>query len=355
MKKHVLTLLVLVITNVAFAVKVGDVTDLMKPTYLQVAEDDLIVVEGSTNSIHVYSLETLKLKHKLGKKGEGPGEFKQKPMISLVSPDCILAFDFTKGIWFSREGKIIKEKVLQNTTFHWIGPIKDNYTALQLFYDRQTGDGGWALVLLDSQFKIIKELTRVDNAVRIESPDEDRSKLKVNLIFPVVLKFTYDDKVFLGNSLKGFYFDVFDHQGNHLYSIDKNDQVEKIKVDDAYKKRLLEYFRIYNRADYESYDSKNFLFSTFLPAFKNFQISEKKIFVITFKEKDGLRELIVLDLKGKILDRLFLPLKSVKFHLAGGKDTYTIYKGVFFELVENEETERWELHKTDLNSILSDN
>jgi len=348
MKKYVLTLLVLVITTVVFAVKVGDMPDLLKPWHLQADDHDLVVSEDSNCSMYVYSLEPLKLKYKLGKEGEGPGEFKRTPTIAIVSPDYILAFDQNKGIWFSREGKIIKEKVLRNTYYRWITPIKDNNTALELFYDRQTGVGGWTLVLLDSQFQRIKDLGKVDKAFRITGPNQVRKY--VNAFRPVVQIFTDEDKIFLGNSAKGFFFDVFDHQGNHLYSIDKNEQVSKIKIDDAYKNRVLDYIKLQNRAAYERYISRGskFRFTTHLPAFKAFQVSDKKIFVITYKEKNGLRELIVMDIKGKILDRRFLPLKSIKFHHGGGMDTYAIYKGVLYELIENEKTDTWELHKTDL-------
>lgn len=348
MKKYILILLLLLITNVVFAVKVGDVSGLFKPISLKVDEGDIFVSEESTCSIYVYSLEPLKLKYELGKKGEGPGEFKREPTIAQVSPDYILAFDQNKGIWFSRKGEMLKEKVLRNTYYRWISSSKDNYATLELFYDRQTGVGGWSLVLLDSQFERIKELTRVNDAVRITAPNQVRKH--VNAFRPVVQIFTYEDKIFLGNSAKGFFFDVFDHQGNHLYSIDKNDQVEKIKIDDAYKNRVLDYIQIHNRAAYERHGRSKFRFTTHLPAFKGFQVDDNKIFVITYKEKDGLRELIVMDIKGKILDRLFLPLKSIKFHHGGGKDTYAIDKGVLYELVENEKTETWEIHKTVLTS-----
>jgi hypothetical protein len=351
MKKYVLTLLVLVITSVVFAVKIGDIPNLMKPGDLKVDGDNLIVVENSTCSIHVYSLKTLELKYKLGSKGEGPGEFRARPFISEVSPNHISGCGWNKVIWFSWEGKMIKEKVFHLQFPGYLEPIKDNYAILERYHNPHTYEAGWALLLLNPQLEKIKELTRVDTKLRVEFTHQDRSKLKLDLIFPVVEKFHCDGKIFLANSIKGFYFDVFDHQGNHLYSIDKNDQVEKIKVDDAYKKRLLNYIITNNKPMYDSYVRKNFLFSKYLAPFKSFRVSDKKIFVVTFKEKDGMRELIVLDLKGKILDRLFLPLKSVKMHRAGGEDTYTVYKGVLYELVDNEKTEMLELHKTDFSDL----
>jgi len=326
MKKYILTLLLLFITNVIFADKIGNVQDLIKPKYLKINGDELIVVEDSTFSIHVYSLKTLKMKHKLGKKGKGPGEFKARPFISEVSPNYILGCDWNKLIWFSREGKVIKEVVTNEPNLRLITPIKDHYAAVEFIFHQKTGDLDIVLVLLNSQFEKIKKITRVDYSI-------------------------YDDKIFFANSQKGLYFDVFDHQGNHLYSIDKNDKVKKIKVDDAYKERLIDYVKLHDRVFYDKYDRNNFLFFTHLPAIKNFRISDKKIFVITYKEKDNMRELIVLDLKGKILNKTFLPLKSIKLtRIVGGigGDTFAVHKGMLYELIENEKTKMWELHKTDL-------
>lgn len=351
MKKYILTLLVLFITNVIFAVKIGDVQDLIKPKYLKINGDEIIVVEDSTFSIHVYSLKTLKMKHKLGKKGKGPGEFKARPFISEVSPNYIMGCDWNKLIWFSREGKVIKEVVTNEPNLRLITPIKDHYAAVEFIFHQKTGDLDIVLVLLNSQFEKIKKIARVDKFHRVQFANQPRETATVDLLLHYIFYSIYDDKIFFANSQKGLYFDVFDHQGNHLYSIDKNDKVKKIKVDDAYKERLIDYVKLHDRAFYDKYDRNNFLFFTHLPAIKNFRISDKKIFVITYKEKDNMRELIVLDLKGKILNKTFLPLKSIKLtRIVGGigGDTFTVHKGMLYELIENEKTKIWELHKTDL-------
>jgi len=351
MKKYILTLFMLLITTFTFAIKIGDMPKVQKPYLFHVDGDDLILVERDLFSVNVYSLKTLKLKNKFGGRGEGPGEFKIRPFISEITPNHIMGCGWSKVVWFSRDGKILKEKLHGYELLNYLEPIKENYAALSRFFDRSTGDAGWTVVLLDSQFKKIKDVIKLENVMRIEFTWQDRSTLKHDLIRNVVEKVHYDDKIFLANSIKGFYFDVFDYQGNHLYSIDKNDQVKKIKVDNAYKERLKNFIKTHNKRYYDNYLPQNFRFFEYLPAFKTFRISDNKIFVFTHREKDGLRELIVLDLKGKILFRDFLPIKAVHMHVVAA-DTITINNGVLYELVDNQKTEMWELHKTDLSAMI---
>ncbi len=81
-------------------------------------------------------------------------------------------------------------------------------------------------------------------------------------------------------------------------------------------------------------------------------IDDNKIYVTTYKKKGNDNELIILDIKGNILDKLFLPLKSTKVYKQSGEvDPITVCKGILYELIENEQTEMWELHKTDLSTI----
>ena len=69
---------------------------------------------------------------------------------------------------------------------------------------------------------------------------------------------------------------------------------------------------------------------------------DDKIFILTFKEKDDKAEFLILSLKGKLLQKVFLPLKKIS---VVDYYPYTIDDGRFFQLIENQETENWELHR----------
>jgi hypothetical protein len=75
-------------------------------------------------------------------------------------------------------------------------------------------------------------------------------------------------------------------------------------------------------------------------------VTDDRIYVLTYKQKDGTTEMIIMDLKGKEEKRLFVPVVPPV-----GMDYYVkhdIYKGHMYRLVENVDDETWELHKIKL-------
>lgn len=85
---------------------------------------------------------------------------------------------------------------------------------------------------------------------------------------------------------------------------------------------------------------------------RSYWIDNKKIYVVTYRMKDNKNELIILDLKGKILRRIFLHIKSLKDYKHFGEfDPNTVHNGILYELFDNEKAEMWELHKTNLSSV----
>jgi hypothetical protein len=343
-------LVLLLLTRSGFAVKVANLPEVMKPQFIQVDGDELFVVESSTCSIYVYSLKDFKLKLKLGKRGEGPGEFKVPPNIRMISPKSVLATARGKMIWFSRKGKIIKEKTIKK--YYWMTPIKDNYIAMVRHIHLQTVSLSLSAVLLNSQFEEIKELARINDIYRLQHSDQSKDKVKIYVLQNFFGFWFHDDKVFIANSQKGFFIDVFDSNGKHLYSIDKNPHIEKMKVDDAYKKKMLDYIKIVSKIVIELYGEKSLIFFEYFPKIRSFRVDEKRIYVTTYKEKDDKHELIILDLKGNILTKLFLPFKSQVIDKSFNEfDPWTVHKGMLYEIVTNEETEMSELHKTDLSPV----
>jgi hypothetical protein len=79
------------------------------------------------------------------------------------------------------------------------------------------------------------------------------------------------------------------------------------------------------------------MFPEYYPAIKDFFAADNKIYVKTYKTRNGKEEFVILDLKGTFLKQFFLP--ESKSHL------YTISKDVFYYLKEEEDLEEWELNK----------
>ena len=90
--------------------------------------------------------------------------------------------------------------------------------------------------------------------------------------------------------------------------------------------------------------SYHYVFPEYFPAIRRFWVNNEKIYTLTNEKKEGekmekaQRELVTLDLKGKVLKRMFVP----------DIDGCTIDKNKFYYLFENEHKEVWELHAKEI-------
>jgi hypothetical protein len=350
MKKYIFSFLLVIFTSFVMAVKITDMPKVMKPGFMQVDGDDLFIVDGGTFSIQVYSLKDFSLKFSLGKKGAGPGEFMHFPQLNGVYPDYLLCSGGWKTIKFSREGMMISEKTFQPFQGLNLKPVKDNFVAIAYFDDMKTRISQKILYITNSKYERIKEIYPVQaDSNRFTLSDTGNEEFKVLTHYFHFL--TYDDKIFVADSRKGFVIAVFDSNGNNLYTIDK--KIEPVKVQKYHKEKLMENLRLSYPNIIELRRSSAFTFYENFPPIRHFWIDSYKIYVTTYKEKDDRHEMIILDLKGNILERIFLELKSTKAYKVQGEfDTHTVHEGVLYELVEDEDREVWELHKTNISDYI---
>ena len=163
----------------------------------------------------------------------------------------------------------------------------------------------------------------------------------------------YDNKIFLKGLEEDFVINVFNASGQKLYSIDR--EYKKIKMTEADKKRYLDYFktsRIFGRA-FDQMKSR-LEFPVYFPALQTFAVADGNIYAITYGKKNGKTEILVLDLKGKLLRTAFLPYHQRDDELAMTLEnrvsrqvtnsTFAIKNGKFYQLLENQDKESWELH-----------
>ena len=86
---------------------------------------------------------------------------------------------------------------------------------------------------------------------------------------------------------------------------------------------------------------KWFVYPEYLPVVWYFKAADEKIYIFTHKTKNKKQEILVLDMKGKLLNRLYLPM--VRWDIMGLMP-FTIKNDRLYQLVENEETEQCDLH-----------
>jgi hypothetical protein len=310
MKKYIcFFILALTIVMNLSAQKKIDILDVQKPHQIVAEGNDLYIFDENDYSLHVYTISPFALKLKVGKKGDGPHDFKYLPFV-YVQPETLACTDFIKTIFFSKNGKILKVKNYADfknfslTAEMLLIPVRKRFVQITADHEHQKRN----VYLLDSEFKTIKELYEGPFTWRSDAPIHYRTDTLV-----------YKDMIFISDTQKGFHIMVFDDRGNHLLTIDKSQDIEKVP----------------NR-----------------PLMHQYCVSNKKIYATTYKKKDDKTELIILNLKGRILRRLYLPLKSIQPKRGVVRyDLFFVGQEKLYELIKNSETGRWELLITDLEQV----
>lgn len=345
MKK--IALLLIMIASVAdfkFAAKLGNLEGVEQPQMIQVWDDNLYVIQQAT--IFVYSLKDLSLIRKFGKAGEGPGELK----LMTNSPNCITVFSdyifvdtLDKILFFSKKGKFIREQ-RKTTRMFRILPMKKNFLVKKKPFLGKDKKRYVAVTLCNEKMEDIKELYRQEFSQKGRPQD-------IYLIPDSINYWVYDDKIFIEESPKGFFIEVFDSEGKRVYQINK--EYKKIKVTEEHKTLAINSFKeerhIKALGGWENFKkTSNFIYPDTLPPIQNILVDNNKIYIQTFNHQGNKEEYIIMDLKGNNPKHVFLPLvKKVPFIsqlLGKGLKYYAINNNRFIYLIENEDEETWEIH-----------
>ncbi|MCP4218150.1 MAG: hypothetical protein GY765_26170 [bacterium] len=344
MKQILIFILIVLLTSIAAARKLGVPAEILKPDSINISGDRLFIVQGA--EIFVYSLPSMELKLKWGRQGEGPGEMMVTHLYLnrvCLLPDVVVADSFNKLAYFSHKGKLIREAI-KKTPAEWI-PFKDNFLVRTV--DVKDKIQFQTLSLYNSKMEKIKELMR-QRFIFQATVTPSVWDMQLDFITFGIL----DDKVFVEKSNDGFVIDVYDTAGKLLYTIKK--PYEKIKCTPAYRKAVTDLLKsdsLLTAAIKESGGWENFRksldmkFPDTLPAISSIETADNKIYARTYKMKNGKVEHIVMDAKGTLLERFFvaLPAQSLMSQMLGVKLS-KISDGKLYYLAENEDDEQWEVH-----------
>jgi hypothetical protein len=305
-----------------FPERLATLPEIMKPASISVDNNQLYIVEEST--IYLYSTKDFKLVKQFGRKGEGPGEFKNIPMLK-VFPDYLLVNSYGKFLYFSRNGAFLREKKTPGMFILRVFPVGENFVGMEMKVNRESKKSSTGITFFDKDIKTIKVVAESERRRRGSSGTYEMDMVRDYLRHEVS-----GENVYVGDTKKGFFIEVFNSKGNKLYQIKK--EYEKMEVTDEYKNNFMESMK---KSPYFNQVKDRFKFTCrkYFPAFRNFSINNGKIYVFTYKEKDKKKEVIVMDLKGSILKKTFLPVGVI----------FSINNDRFYYLKENEEEEEWEL------------
>ncbi|MFC2146253.1 hypothetical protein ACFLRT_02720 [Acidobacteriota bacterium] len=130
-------------------------------------------------------------------------------------------------------------------------------------------------------------------------------------------------------------------KGNEEYVIKLD--YDRLKVTEKHKKEIVEdLFTIYTGPTMQKLIKEKGYFPEYFTA-RIFKIADKKIFIPTYKKQNGKNEFIILDLKGNVKKKIYLPFKDRTLLLAY---PYAIRGNRLYQLFDNDETGEWEMHIT---------
>lgn len=319
------------VAGIGYPERIGKLNEILNPFMIRVDSDNIYI--SDQYYVFFYSLNDLKLLSKVGGKGEGPANFMAYPKINVLK-DSIIAYSVNRLTFFARSGEYLGDKkstkmffLLDYTERNFVMPVTQVATGKEKAHITQ-------YTVFDHDFNAIKVIHSIKNEVA-----NPQRKLKRFIISPLTTFQCYDGKIYLIDGQNGFNIKVFDHQGKFLKQIQR--EYEKIEIPESVKKEKYKDFinkpaikkrlHIFKKL-YEP------VFPEYFPPIQDFRISERKMYIKTYKTSGGKAEFIILDLNGKLLGKTYLPdIRSSFFDIFGNR---------FYFLQEDENEIYWELHST---------
>jgi hypothetical protein len=325
-------IIVLLLSVLLSAEKAAPLPELMKPGQIKADKNNIYVVEGAT--IYIYSLKDFSLRKKFGKKGEGPQEFMLPPpgrVELIIRPDALLVNSLGKLSYFTTGGEFQKEIKISVIMDSWVSPLGNRFAGVcfrqedNIFYN--------TINIFDEELKKGEEIFKFKSALQ-------PGKVDFITAARLPLLCTMEDKIYFGGKDGDIY--VFDDKGKKLSTI--RHEYEKVKLSEARKKMYIDFFKTDPRykQGWEQF-GKQAQFPAYFPVLRDLTVSDGKLYILTYKEKDGKREFYISGTDGKLIKKTMLLLPEMNpLELY----PYTINNNKLYQLIENEDSETWELHIT---------
>lgn len=336
MKKCYLFLFLLGCITFSIAAAAVPLPDLGNPDSITVDKDKMFVTDRA--AVSIYSLKDFKLIKTFGKSGEGPQEFKVLLPARLglriaLLPNHILVNSIGKVSFFSREGEYIKEINVKSMVQEF-KPLGKKFVG----YGQEKVDKIFYLTIniYDADFGLEKEIYRKDWYAQVEknfNPLYMAGGVKRRALYH-----TYDNKLFVEGDNGEIV--VFDEPGKKLYTIAH--EYDKVEITEEHKKIILKRFE--KQANLFQMVKQRGKFPAHFPP-RYFNVADGKVYVLTYKQNEGKSQFYIFDLKGKFLKKVMVPFAEIDFI---SPYPYTICNEKLYQLVDDEDTEEWQLRIADI-------
>ena len=331
--KAILVGMIVVFTLSLQAGKVALLEEVLSASDIHV--DDRYIYITQKARIFIYSTDDYRLLNQFGKKGEGPREFRLSDdnMVFLkVQPDYLMVNSVGRLSYFSKLGNYQRERI--NNAGLWLAPIGEGFTGIKRVYD-ETNIRYRQLWLFDDNLEKVKMVYEEFDGI------QPRIRVIEAVTWPSGIFKVHQDRIFVADKESSIY--VYDKKGTKLYDI--NLPFRRQKITAAVKDRYLRFYREeepYWRERWERLKDW-FQFSDYLPVVQFFSVKDGRIYILSHMEKNGEQLFYLLDLNGKLLKEVYLPLtrgEASIFHI----HPYDIINGILYQIVETDDDEGCELH-----------
>jgi len=327
-----------------YAKKLGNMPEVSVPIHIRVDNNQVYIADNQAN-VHFYSIkgQNLTYQKQIAHRGSGPAESPLIPSLFLCKSYLFL-HSIGKCMFFSRNGDYIKEFRVSPGIGSLITPVGGNIVVCKKTPSKKSYIFDFSIG--ECSTKKTFELRKTIYVGVLNKLGQTGNKISYNPFPSFIFHNVFDNKVFVGDSTRGLYVEIFDVNGKKINQV--NLEVERIKVSDEIKSATEDEFK---KSQYwGQFNSINqIVFPDYFPAFCRFAVDDGKIYFITYNRKNPLdpkdksREIIIANWKGKLLKQTFITIDP-----RGEYDPFYINKGKFYYVVDNVETEEWELHVEDI-------
>jgi hypothetical protein len=278
--------------------------DLFRPELIKVDHDHIYITEGP--HIYIYSTDDFKLQCKFGAAGEGPQEFSTGGMVFgwlwlSIQSDYIFIHSMGKISYYSKGGEFIRERKINVAFAPAQHPIDDKYVGVKI--QREDTTNYWITNLYDSDFNTLKELFRSELA---NQPNRNINPLG----FKTSEFCVFNRKIFIADTDKTGEIYIFDEQGNKIRTLKPD--YEKISLTGNDKKRISSYFSSGPWADFYQQNRSRFKMPKYYPPFRFINVSDDKIYLMTYKKEQEKTQFLILDLAGRLIHIVLLPVGDLE-------------------------------------------
>jgi hypothetical protein len=313
--------------------KLSILPEVSKPVNISVNQRQLFISD-STVKVHIYSMKDFKYLKQISRKGEGPGECNNVPRFTL-GPDYIFLYSLGKCLFFSRDGEYLREFKIPRRGTTFFTPVGENFIFDKVNFKKKKHSTE-ASIYTYSKDKELKEKKLIYCYERPLEVIWKGNKRPYRPIEDYCRFVVYDNKVFIGDTTRGLFVEIYDSNGNKISQVKLNS--EKRRVPEQYKKEHVG--KIKKSGKWELFQSMFYFdFPEYFPSFFHYFVDNGKVYFLTSEKKDGKRKVVVADWQGNLIKHTYVPWIDRGFNLH-----FSIENDKFYYITDNEESEEWELH-----------